>query len=153
MDYKYIEQLLERYWDCGTSLEEEQILRSFFRQRQLPGHLLRYRELFAALDEEKRTGLGEDFDARVLALVERPVVKARRLTLRQRCMPLLKAVAMVVILLATGALMKRSVSADSGMVCAGGVCGDSTCTPQVAYQPLVEADTVAGDAQMPVAAP
>ena len=30
MDYKYIEQLLERYWNCETSLEEEQILRSFF---------------------------------------------------------------------------------------------------------------------------
>ena len=25
MDYKYIEQLLERYWQCETSLEEEGI--------------------------------------------------------------------------------------------------------------------------------
>ena len=31
MDYKYIEQLLERYWNCETSLEEEQILRAFFQ--------------------------------------------------------------------------------------------------------------------------
>ena len=29
MDYKYIEQLLERYWACDTSVEEEQILRAF----------------------------------------------------------------------------------------------------------------------------
>ena len=32
MDYKYIEQLLERYWACETTLEEEQILRAFFLQ-------------------------------------------------------------------------------------------------------------------------
>ena len=32
MNYQYIEQLLERYWDCQTTLEEEQILRSFFKQ-------------------------------------------------------------------------------------------------------------------------
>ena len=36
MDYKYIEQLLERYWKCETSLEEEQILRTFFRQEEIP---------------------------------------------------------------------------------------------------------------------
>ena len=29
MDYKYIKQLLERYWVCETSLEEEEILRTF----------------------------------------------------------------------------------------------------------------------------
>ena len=30
MDYKYINQLLDRYWKCETSLEEEEILRTFF---------------------------------------------------------------------------------------------------------------------------
>ena len=36
MDYKYIEQLLERYWTCETTLEEEQILHTFFLQENLP---------------------------------------------------------------------------------------------------------------------
>ena len=36
MDYKYIEQLLERYWNCETSTEEEQILRIFFQQKAIP---------------------------------------------------------------------------------------------------------------------
>ena len=36
MDYKYINQLLERYWECKTTLEEEQILRSFFSQLCVP---------------------------------------------------------------------------------------------------------------------
>ena len=46
MDYKYIEQLLERYWQCETSLEEESELRTFFSQEKVPAHLLQYRDLF-----------------------------------------------------------------------------------------------------------
>ena len=57
MDYKYIEQLLERYWNCETSLEEEQILRSFFHQKEIPAHLLRYKAMFAYQEIEKERGL------------------------------------------------------------------------------------------------
>ena len=46
MDSKYIEQLLERYWQCETSLEEEAQLRTFFMEGDVPGHLLRYKDLF-----------------------------------------------------------------------------------------------------------
>ena len=45
MDYKYIEQLLERYWQCETSLEEESELRAFFSEGEIPAHLLQYRDL------------------------------------------------------------------------------------------------------------
>ena len=30
MDYKNIEQLLERYWECETTPQEERILKAFF---------------------------------------------------------------------------------------------------------------------------
>ena len=46
MDYKYINQLLERYWRCETSLEEEDILRAFFSLDEVPAELLRYKPLF-----------------------------------------------------------------------------------------------------------
>ena len=42
LDYKYIEQLLERYWQCLTSVEEEHILCHFFSQEEVPAHLQRY---------------------------------------------------------------------------------------------------------------
>ena len=38
MDYKYIEQLLERYWQCETSLEEEACLRAVLIGNDVPGH-------------------------------------------------------------------------------------------------------------------
>ena len=48
MDCKYIEQLLERYWQCETSLEEEAQLRAFFNGSDVPEHLLRYKDLFVS---------------------------------------------------------------------------------------------------------
>ena len=76
MDYKDIEQLLERYWQCETSVEEESVLRDFFSREDVPAHLLRYKNLFVYQQVQQEVGLGEDFDARILAQVETPVVKA-----------------------------------------------------------------------------
>ena len=105
MDYKYIEQLLERYWDAETSTEEENILRAFFSQENVPAHLQHLRPLFTAADDEV---LGDDFDARMLAMVndDRPAVTARRVTLTQRLMPLFKAAAVVAIILTLGGALQ-----------------------------------------------
>ena len=46
MDYKYIEQLLERYWEGETTLQEESILRTFFSQPEVPENLRKYQPLF-----------------------------------------------------------------------------------------------------------
>ena len=66
MDYKYIEQLLERYWMAETSVEEEQILKAFFNQRELPEHLAPYQPIFATLAAERQEQLSADFDARLM---------------------------------------------------------------------------------------
>ncbi len=104
MDYKYIEQLLERYWQCETTLEEERILKAFFSQKDVPAGLIQYQSLFAyeqSLVEEEK--LGEDFDRKILAEIGEPMpVKARTLTLRQRLMPLFRAAAIVAIILTLG---------------------------------------------------
>ena len=67
MDYKYINQLLDRYWKGETSLEEEQILRSFFSQICVPEELAKYRPLFNYEQSETKTGrLGGDCDVLTL---------------------------------------------------------------------------------------
>ena len=104
MDYKYIEQLLERYWQCETTLQEEDILRAFFAQENVPVWLEEYKPLFAAEAEmQKIQPLDDDFDRTILSMIEKPVsVKARTISLTQRLMPLFKAAAVVAIILTLG---------------------------------------------------
>ena len=104
MDYKYIEQLLERYWECTTSLEEENILRTFFRQKDVPASLLQYKALFTYEQTQKEEEvLGEEFDRKMMEMINEPTtVKARTIRLTQRLMPLFKAAAGVAIILTLG---------------------------------------------------
>ncbi len=121
MDYKYINQLLERYWECQTTLEEENILRAFFSQDDIPASLLQYRDLFVYETMEPQTDvLGEDFDAKILGMIgEEEPVKARVISLKQRMMPLFKAAAVVAILLTLGNAMQMSVDWNQNYDMAG----------------------------------
>lgn len=104
MDYKYIEQLLERYWQCETTLEEEQILRTFFSQENVPACLLPNKDLFTyeQMNVEQQV-LGDDFDQRMLEMTgEAAPVKARTISMVQRLKPLFKAAAIVAIILTLG---------------------------------------------------
>ena len=104
MDYKYIEQLLERYWECTTSLEEENILRTFFRQKDVPASLLQYKALFTYEQTQREEEvLGEEFDNKMMEMINEPTpVKAHTIRLTQRLMPLFKAAAVVAIILTLG---------------------------------------------------
>ena len=108
MDYKYIEQLMERYWNAETTLEVESILRSFFRQENIPAEMEPLRALFA--DEASSQQLGDDFDARMLEMIreeEAPkVVKAREISITRRMMPLFKAAAVIAIILTIGGALQ-----------------------------------------------
>ena len=98
MDYKYIEQLLERYWQGETTLQEEAILRNFFSQPDIPESLRKFQALFTL---EKEETLGDDFDERILGMIEEEP-KAKIVTLTSRLMPLFKAAAVVAIILTLG---------------------------------------------------
>ena len=94
MDYKYIYHLLERYWRCDTSVEEESILRAFFSQEVIPAELKRYQSLFAYAEQEtEQNVLGDGFDEKLMASIEQAEpVKARIITMPQRMKPLFKAI-------------------------------------------------------------
>lgn len=108
MDYKYIEQLLERYWMCETTPEEEQVLRVFFLQKDIPAYLLRYKDLFAYEQTEKEKTLGNDFDTRMFTIIEQTSVKAHRISLTRRLRPFYKAAAIVAITLTLGNAVQHS---------------------------------------------
>lgn len=120
MDYKYIEQLLERYWDCETTNEEESILRTFFSQKDVPARLIKYRSLFeyqkmAANDEP----LGDEFDRKVLDAINEDteesvrVVKAKVVSLATYLKPLFKAAAIVAMVLTIGDAAQWSMGDNS----------------------------------------
>lgn len=124
MDYKYIEQLLERYWESQTTLEEEAILRTFFRQEDVPASLLPYRQLFVEEDEMAGEHLPDDFADRMLRIVdersilreepdENYVCKARRLTMVHRLRPFYRAAGLIAIMLTIGNAAHQSFTNDS----------------------------------------
>lgn len=121
MDYKYIEQLLERYWECKTSTEEESILRAFFSQKDIPAPLAHYKALFVYEKQQAKVELGSDFDKRLLEAAgineEQPespkVVKAEKVTLAIRLRPLYRAAAAVAIVTLLGTAAQHSFSVTS----------------------------------------
>lgn len=121
MDYKYIEQLLERYWECETSLQEESILRSFFAQDDVPSHLKEYQAIFQAENALSEERLSDDFDQRMMALVDdeadsRKVVKAKVIKMEYRIRPFFKAAAVVAIVLTLGMAVQQGMYSDSADV-------------------------------------
>ena len=147
MDYKYIEQLLERYWAAETSPEEENILKAFFNQHDVPAKLQVYADLFRYIDAEAEVVLGNDFDTRVLQAAglgessERPaevhVFKAHQVRKPIGLRPLFQAAAAVavVVLISIGAqrLFSPAQQGDASWDYNPDSYSDTYATPTQAY--------------------
>jgi hypothetical protein len=144
MDYKYIEQLLDRYFQGETTLQEEQILKAFYAQGvdDMPQEISQYAPLFVLLNEEET--LGSDFDERLLRMTEDNVaVKARTISLVDRLRPLFGAAAVVAILLTLGNAINQSFKQDDTWVDADeyarrGMVEVNTDEPAMAYDSSVD---------------
>ena len=62
MDSKKLEELVMKYWDCETSLEEEQQLREYFRGDNIPETWREAAALFRYFDEQKTKIVEPQFD-------------------------------------------------------------------------------------------
>jgi len=101
MDYVYIEQLIDRYFEAATTIEEERILRAFFSQREVPQHLRHYTPLFLMEADEiaEKPHLDDAFDRKIMARLEAEGlapevhVKAVKMTFADRIRPLWRAAA------------------------------------------------------------
>lgn len=71
MEYQRIHHLLDKYWECATSVEEERELRQFFTSGAIPPELLPYKGWFVSHEAESLSPLGADFDERILARIGR----------------------------------------------------------------------------------
>ena len=140
MDYKYIEEVLERYWQCETSLQEEEQLRAFFAGADVPKHLLPYKDLFVYQLEQQQVKISDNFEDRILSQIEIPVVKAKRITFVTRVIPLFKAVAMVAVVLSVGGVMEQSFRSDKSTLDYNyDAYTDTYDDPEVAYKQVSSA--------------
>ena len=73
MDFKNVEELLKKYWDCETTLEEEKQLREYFGSNNIPEQLKDTAPLFRYFEEAKKKSLNDvAFEGQVLHKVHAP---------------------------------------------------------------------------------
>lgn len=66
MDFNVIKKLLDKYFDGGTSLQEENQLKAYFRQPEVHPSLRSYQPLFQFFNAEQERRLDQDFETRLL---------------------------------------------------------------------------------------
>lgn len=71
MDSK-IDQLLEKYWKCETSLEEEQVLRNYFNGSSVPDEWKETATLFEYFESQKKQEVNSDQFERKIKSVTTP---------------------------------------------------------------------------------
>lgn len=132
MNAQQIEQLLQRYWDCKTTVEEERQLRQFFNGNDVPQHLMRYKDLFVYEEFMQKEQLSKDFDERLLKRIELPVVKAKSISILSRLAPIAKAAAAVAMLLVLGNLAERTLLQDYHQMAVNDTIGQQITSPSMA---------------------
>jgi hypothetical protein len=66
MDYNRIKTLLDKYWNCETTLDEEAELRTYFSSNEVPETLRPFASLFQYFKSENDIRLSESFDKKIL---------------------------------------------------------------------------------------
>ncbi|MBS1485959.1 MAG: hypothetical protein JST43_00110 [Bacteroidetes bacterium] len=128
MDSKQIEQLLEKYWNAETSLEEEQELHRYFQTNGVPDTLQETAELFRYFTHEKnKTFTDSDFDKRVTKHIgQRQGGKVIRMT---NWFQIARVAAGVLVLVAAVYLIGQEVRKSSPIEIA-----DTETDPQLAFE-------------------
>lgn len=96
MDSNRIENLLSKYWNCETSLEEEQQLREYFKGGDIPEQWKETAALFRYFEENKKKTLNDvAFDAAVMQNVA-PQKKGKLVKLFYNSMRIAAGIAVLV---------------------------------------------------------
>jgi hypothetical protein len=73
MDSEKINDLLEKYWNCETTVEEEKQLREYFRGPVIPESLADTAVLFRYFEERRKKNLTDiTFDSQVIRKISKP---------------------------------------------------------------------------------
>ena len=78
MDYSKIKILLEKYWNCETTLEEESLLQEYLSRSDIPEDLKEFAALFQYYKSQREIRVSEGFEDRVLNEIESKEKKGNR---------------------------------------------------------------------------
>jgi len=76
-DEQKMDQLLDRYFQGETSLEEESWIRQQCQRRDLPEQYLPYRSWFTVIEEDTERSLDDSFEAELLERINRQQRQAK----------------------------------------------------------------------------
>lgn len=97
MDSKKIEELLNKYWNCETSLEEEQELRTYFKGNEIPTQFQEAAPLFQYFGASKEKSLADrEFDSTVVGKLN-PPAKGKVIRLVYNAMRIAAGIAVLVV--------------------------------------------------------
>ena len=70
MDLNRIELLLERYWNCVSTVEEENELKTLFNSNDVPDEFKDSAMLFKYFEQQKQTTLDDKFDDEIIEKIK-----------------------------------------------------------------------------------
>ena len=80
MEFNNINQLLDKYWEGETSLQEEETLKQYFQNGKVAQEHRQFQALFQFFKEEQDVMISDDFEKRLLQKIENePQAKVRKL--------------------------------------------------------------------------
>jgi hypothetical protein len=98
MDSNRINELLDRYWNCETTLEEEQQLREYFKGGEIREEWKETAVLFRYFEENKKKSLNDvSFDGGVMEKVRVPAGQGRMVRLFYNSMRIAAGLAVVIV--------------------------------------------------------
>lgn len=108
MDCKHVEELLERYYNGQTTLEEESELRIFFLENDVPQQFPADKDLFIYQQQQQELTLGKEFEDRVLSLTEEKKARKPHSFWYHGLRPaLIKSVAVVALVVISGSIIRN----------------------------------------------
>lgn len=98
MDSNHINQLLSKYWEGQSSVDEERQLKAYFAQETIDPEHQQFQPLFSFFKEEAELSLSADFDKKLMQQLNTQTVKAPARVFSLK--PLLRVAAILVLGLA-----------------------------------------------------
>jgi hypothetical protein len=124
MNSRTTEKLLQKYFEGETSLQEEDELKAFFRQDDVPPHLLSLKQLFITYSKEKEIAvLDEQFDEDLMSRIENNTVISINRRRRSRFYMISSIAAGIILIVAFSIYFNMATKAIE----------DSFNDPQIAY--------------------